>query len=71
MLVKQAIEKLQAMSPDKSIICQVVDAEGHAWNMHFDFLDINSNLVQLEVSHPDLKVLPSIEFGGGKQHPPA
>lgn len=72
MLVEQAIEKLNTLSKEKSIVCQVVDEQGRAWNMYFEILDVpNSSFIQLKVFHPDLKELPSIEFGGGEQYPPS
>lgn len=62
MKVSELIEKLKTLPQDKSIICQVVPSEGSgAWMMHFDFHDVSTSwMVQLRVSHTDLKVLPDI-----------
>lgn len=71
MRVSEFIEKLKTLPQDKSILCQVVGTEGNgAWNMQFDIVDIPemSWAVQLRVSHPDLKALPDINFGGGKEY---
>jgi len=60
--VAQLIEHLQKLPQDKSIMCQVIPAQGGgAWNMHFDFHDVpDSWMVQLAVHHRELVTLPPL-----------
>lgn len=76
MIVEQFIEKLQQLPKEKSLLCQVVGTGDSinpgAWSMEFDVHDIpGTSFVQIRVSHPDLKELPSINFGSGKPYPPS
>lgn len=58
MNVEQLIEKLRELPQDKDIVCQVVGQKSGAWNMQFDFHDIETSwMVTLRVSHPDLNDL--------------
>lgn len=69
--VEHVIEQLKKLDPKKSLMCQVVDQVGNAWNMCYEFVDLpGSNMVVLCVTHDDLVELPKIDFGGGKKHPP-
>lgn len=53
------IQAMQALDPDKEILCQVVSADGKAWNMFFEFRNVpNVSFNVLTVSHPELKTLP-------------
>lgn len=62
MLVKDAIEKLKAMNPDKLICVQVVADDGSTWNCALDINDIpKSGLVQFRIWHAELKTLPLVE----------
>ena len=68
MKINELIEKLQKLDPEKLVITQVVGTDGSAWNMDFDFQDIqNTNFVQLRVSHPELKKMP--KWNGMKYEP--
>lgn len=62
MTIAEAIAKLQQFPMDHFIHCQLVDGKGNAWHMGFDFLPAHSSctrLVVLNVTHPDLKLLPT------------
>lgn len=45
-------------------MCQVIGTDGSAWNMQFEFLNVERSdwMVQLRVSHPDLHTLPTEAF---------
>jgi len=59
MTVQMLIDQLIQLDPAKSIITQVVAADNTAWNCWCEVNDIpNTDLVQLRISHPDLKTLP-------------
>ncbi|MCZ6898263.1 MAG: hypothetical protein O7D95_06125 [Betaproteobacteria bacterium] len=59
MKIPELIKKLKSLPQDKEIMCQVVGENSGAWNMPFDFKDIDrSGFIQLQVYHPDLKELP-------------
>lgn len=56
------IKKIMDTLPqDKHILCQVVDEKGQAFQMFFEFHDTNWNMIQLRVSHPELKDLYNIK----------
>lgn len=68
MRTHELAKKLLEME-DKSIICQVVGSEpnGGVWMMAFNIHDVKDAwFAQLRVTHPDLKKLPEINFGGGE-----
>lgn len=55
------IQAMQALDPDKEILCQVVAQDGKAWNMNFEFCRVpHVSFNILTVSHPELKTLPEI-----------
>lgn len=63
------VEQMKTLDSDKEILCQVVDQEGNAWNMHFDFLKpTGCSFNVLDVHHPDLKdfyhIRPNIMYWG-------
>ena len=69
MNVGQLIAELLKLDPTKTVVAQVVAEDGSAWNCWYSFNDIpNTSLVQLALSHSDLKTLPgklvTIEFEG-------
>jgi len=50
--LKAALDKLPEQ---KTILCQMVDRSGHAFNAHFDLIDVQDSwMIQLRVSHPEL-----------------
>lgn len=58
MTIGTLIEQLKKMDAEKSLVCQVIAKDGKTWNMAADFIDIpNSTIVQICVTHPDLKTL--------------
>lgn len=60
MTVDSLIKKLEGLDLSKLIIPQVIAEDGTVWNCCLDVHDIpNSTLVQLRISHPDLKTLPN------------
>ncbi|BAQ02725.1 hypothetical protein AVU38_gp197 [Ralstonia phage RSL2] len=54
---------MKKLPQDKHILCQVVDEKGQAFNMFFEFKEIPNNwdMIQLRVSHPELKDLYNIK----------
>lgn len=67
MTVSQLIEALSKLPPHKSVLCQVVGKTGTAWNMHYQFQDVeNTAFVQLRVFHPELNALPRDGWNGEK-----
>lgn len=58
--VKDLIKELEKLPQDRSVLCQVVGTEDGAWNMQFEFKNVEHSdwTVQLKVSHPGLKKLP-------------
>jgi hypothetical protein len=61
--VKDLITKLQEFDPEKTVLCQLLPANGEgAWNMFHEFLDCEGiPYVQLAITHPTFKELPEIE----------
>lgn len=58
----ELIEVLKKLPQDKTILCQVVDEKGQAFQMFYEFNDVeNSWMIQLRVSHPELKDLYNIK----------
>ena len=58
----ELIEVLKNLPQDKSVLCQVVDQSGHAFNCQFELNDIpNSWMIQLRVFHDELKDLYNLE----------
>ncbi|BAS04996.1 hypothetical protein [Ralstonia phage RSF1] len=56
------IEQMKKLPQDKHILCQVVDEKGQAFQMFFEFNDVPSSwMIQLRVSHPELKDLYNIK----------
>jgi len=54
----ELIEVLKKLPQDKSILCQVVDESGNAFNCQFELIDIKDSwMIQLRVFHPELKDL--------------
>lgn len=47
---------------DRAVVCQVVGADGSAWNLVGSFHEktANGNVAVLQLKHPDLKALPKI-----------
>lgn len=61
MLPHELIEIAKTLDPSKGILCQVVAANGQAWNMEFKLFPANTNHKDfnvLRVSHPELESLP-------------
>ena len=60
MKVSELIEKLKTLPQERSVVCQVVGQEEGAWNMDFEFSNIEHSdwMVGLKISHPRLKALP-------------
>ena len=62
MNVYELITELKKCKPEKTVLCQVTDQSGKAWNMHFEINDIvDSWMVQLRVFHPELEELPEMK----------
>lgn len=56
MMVPELMEILSKLPQDKSILCQLVDEKGQAFQLDFEFKDNpKSWMIQLRVSHPELK----------------
>lgn len=64
-LIKDLIEELKNMDPERAIICQVVAGDGKAWNMNFEIREIPAAqsdwMAILTVSNPELEILPDPE----------
>lgn len=69
--VAEVTQQLQRLQSDKTVLCQVVDREGKAWNMLFEFCDVpHTSFVQLKVFHPGLAQLPQVSFDSVAQRAP-
>ncbi len=64
MRIKDLIEELRNLDPEREILCQVVAVDGKAWNMLFKIQDLptaqNEWLSILTIYHPELKTLPEL-----------
>lgn len=68
MSVASTIEDLKALPPEDIVVCQVVDQQGNAWSMFYEFVKVpNTSMVMLRIHHPHLKQLPNAEFVKGER----
>lgn len=56
----ELIKQLQSFNQSKSILAQVVGVNSGAWNMYFDFKEVESFII-LTLSYPDLIEMPMIK----------
>lgn len=60
MTVGSVLKQLEGMDPNRLIVAQVVAEDGTVWNCISEINEVpNSKLLQLRISHPDLKTLPN------------